>query len=55
MQELVRQELRDLGLTESQIIEMEQDSARVTDHMKRGGVAWSKDTRTNEIVFHWAH
>jgi hypothetical protein len=55
MQEFVRQELLYLGLTEQQIREMEQASARVTDHMKRGGVTWSKDAGTNEIVFHWAH
>jgi hypothetical protein len=55
MQEFVRQELRDLGCTASQIREIEQESEQVTDYLKAGGVAWSKDARTHEIVFHWIH
>jgi hypothetical protein len=55
MQEWVREELRFLGMTDAQIHEMEQRSEGINAHLKRGEVLWFKDTRTQEIVFHWAH
>jgi hypothetical protein len=54
MQDWVRQELRDLGITDATIDAWIRESDTVTDLMKRGAAQWRKDAGRGELVIEWA-